>query len=529
MGVDGNSGEDAGSDAEPSRCEPLDLPAGQTEGPRPLLDASPFIDRPQGFGVDVGQVNVLQWEVMRVPMTVLSFDVVTFEDRFGYPWRSNVVMVVPELGELAATDAAAYVAQTGTSSSIGGSQPDPTWGSDHPAWFVGTQDKTHLMESYASVALDYGIPIVFGPPVPKDVQLPAWLAEAIAADAAANGDLCHVDCAPHLTHENIISDCLRRAVWVTKELTYDPYLNYSVAQQRILDAAEHVLQAHYQNTTPGLELDWTRVWTIGNSKRGNLQRILAAFDDRLAGSVVGAADISHFSAFFEQQFALWEGAYSFNAERASAMFETGFGETILDAFDTVRWKPELLEDVIYLVAVGTHDPLFPLPASMLYSDALPQGHRYLLVPNYGHGMGTVDHLAAFRAMVDHGLNGASWPRVEAWWDWAAGEVVAQITQGTAETVQLWCAESLGDRVVSDRCTGESFQGAFDRPDLRQAVWSWTPMMEIASGTYRAEPLPSALQYQACVVRVVTEDQKVSTSGPLLNEPLCQEAVRAMAP
>ena len=55
-----------------------------------------------------------------------------------------------------------------------------------------------------------------------------------------------------------------------------------------------------------------------------------------------------------------------------------------------------------------------------------------------------------------------------------------------------------------------------------AIWTKLPLKRTAPGRYEGAPT-SSLSFPACVVRVRSADDKVTTSGPLLGEALCAAA------
>jgi len=87
-----------------------------------------------------------------------------------------------------------------------------------------------------------------------------------------------------------------------------------------------------------------------------------------------------------------------------------------ERFDVARWQPSVLAGKSFRDAVGANHRHAPVLLRNTYAEGLPASVRFLFIPNYQHGMGTIDHLAAVRAMVDHDLNGTAWPRVDAGWD-----------------------------------------------------------------------------------------------------------------
>jgi hypothetical protein len=237
--------------------------------------------------------------------------------------------------------------------------------------------------------------------------------------------------------------------------------------------------------------------------------------------------VSAFVDFLALEGEVWEAAYSFGGPANGLLLREPELDPWLRAFDTFRWRPEVLGDCDYVFAVGTNDHLYPIAASLLYREALPAGFRTLMVPNYGHGHGAVDHVAAFRALIDHGLNRTAWPRIEARWDVGADLITAQVLNGEVETMDLWCATDLGPRnqLVFDleppECTERIYPEPVDGSDLRHAVWESIPMDQVESDIYQATPLDSSLTYPACFVRALTADQKPETSGPLLSAALCE--------
>ncbi|MBI5482396.1 MAG: hypothetical protein HY906_26310 [Deltaproteobacteria bacterium] len=503
------------------------LPAGERNGagPVPVLSDPAFATRPPNWGVDPAQVTVTTLVVGGRTLHVLRFPVTTFDQRFGRPWVHPVVVIAPDPTNLVGTDVAAFGAALGeTMNPVGPGDDDPTWGTLHPDWFAGTDTQEHDLQTFGSVAVERGIPYVAAEVVPAEIQLDVALVADIQALLAANSDPCDDgECAGPITADDQKMACLIRAVFAREDLAYDPYINLAVAQARIIDAAERVLAGYYEALGAPVPLEWTRVWTIGSSKRGHTQRFAAAVDARIAGVMVSAADISNLTRFASWELALWTGAYSFGMDSLAALMATPFGQTYRAAVDPFAWRPEVLHGVFFVLAVGTRDPLYPLGACLGYVETLPPDRRLLLVPNYGHGRGTVDHAAVFRALVDHGLNGTSWPTVDARWDVDRNVVQAAVVGGEAAAVELWCTTGLAanDRVIDTLpdCSLAAMPAA-DDTDLRDATWERFPMTARGGGQWEATPPATALSYPACLVRAHTADEQVATSVPLFSAPLC---------
>ncbi|MBI4705996.1 MAG: hypothetical protein HY744_33300 [Deltaproteobacteria bacterium] len=521
-----------GGEAQPApppmaqSCQPLHLEARDGDGPAALLDGPAFAVRPAGFGIDPATAKVDSVQIDGRPVHVLRVAVTTFEDRFGRDWVHELAVLAPHAKDLAATDAAAFSAGVGTLHPVGPDDTDPVWGTEHPEWFAGTDTAERLILSYGRAALDLGIPFAAADVVPAEIELDAELAADIRTAAQSNDDPCDDDwCQGPITNDDMKMACLMRAALVRQDLSLDPYLNLAVAESRLIDAAEAALEALYAQQDEPVELSWSRVWAVGSSKRGNTQRLAAALDERIQGVQISAADVANFPAFAALQLALWPGAYSFEPKTMAALLGTAFGEQYLRAFDMARWKPSVLDGVDMTVVVGTRDPLYPHGTILLYAEALPAGFHSVLVPNYGHGQGTVDHVGAFRALLAQGLDGKAWPRVEARWDVSTAQVQAT-SDGDASAVELWCSESWEDnsnvKDVGADCTPVPMH-ATNGTDLRHALWARHPMTPAGERMWSA-PVPDlALSYPACFVRAQSAQGWPATSLPLFSAALCQAA------
>lgn len=275
-------------------------------------------------------------------------------------------------------------------------------------------------------------------------------------------------------------------------------------------------------------MKFTRLWIHGSSKRGNTQRIFAAIDGRVDGAMWSAADLSNFPELVKMQLAVWKEGHSFRAPDMAADLATPFGDRWLRAFDTFRWKETVLGSLVTLSAVGTLDHLFPVGSYLAHGAALPAGHRMILVPNYPHGCGAVDHAAAFRALVAHRLTQKPLLSVQANWDYGNNRVLATVAGPTPDKVSLWCTTSQGAvnplvKAVDATCVKKAVTPA-DTTDLRHASWTSMPMSANGAGHYQSTPPKSTLTYPACFVRAATKAGVVATSGPLLSKGLCKASL-----
>jgi hypothetical protein len=520
--------DDSGEGGSGRACTALPAAEQNGAGPAQLLDEAVFQERPEDLGIDRESIEYQELELDGELVHVLRFDVTTFHDRFGADWIHPVIVAAPAAPRLAATDVATLSAGTGTLNPIGPDDPDPIYGVEHPPWFLGSDTTENLLASYATATSALGVPLVATNIVAATVELDADTVAAIQAVAAQTTDPCDDEvCAGVLSADDKKLDCLQRAALATGDLTFDPFLNWGVAQMRIIDAAEAVLEAAYEELGTPVDLDWGRLWTLGSSKRGHAQPIAAALDGRIRGLVVSAADVSNFPAFAAQQLAVWEGGYSFGAPYYGQLADPDVHEAWLRAFDPFRWAPEVLADRTYVLAVGARDHLYPIGASLTYADALPDDTRFLLIPDYGHGWGAVDHLAAFRAMIASDLADAPWPTLDAAWDVDADRVTATVDGGEVASVDLWCSTEQGASNPMVKDIGPDCESApmepTDSPDLRHAAWTRSPMEDLGGGQYAADVPPSALSYPACFVRAATTSGTPITSPPLLSAPLCEAA------
>ena len=517
-----------GDDDTGRECSALPADAQDGAGPAPLLDEPVFQQRPDDLGIDRESIEYEELELDGEALHVLRFDVTTFHDRFGADWVHSVKVAVPDASRLAASDVAAFTAGTGTLNAIGPDDPDPVYGADHPPWFLGSDSTENLLLSYAMATSDLGVPLVATNIVNATVELDADTLAAVQAVAAETTDPCDDEvCAGIITGDDEKLDCLQRASLATGDLTFDPFLNWGVAQMRIIDAAEAVVEMAYEELGTPMDLDWGRLWTIGSSKRGHTQPIAAALDGRIRGLVVSAADVTNFPAFASQQLAVWEGGYSFGAPYFDQLADPEVHESWLRAFDPFRWAPEVLAGRTYVLAVGARDHLYPIGASLTYAEALPDDTRFLLVPDYGHGWGAVDHLGAFRALIASDLADEPWPTLDAAWDVDADRVTATVGGGDVASVELWCSTEQGAtnpmvKDVGPDCETTPMEPT-DGPDLRHAAWTRTPMEDLGGGQHAADVPPSALSHPACFVRAATADGNPITSPPLLSAPLCEAA------
>ncbi len=535
------------TDAEPSAaavCEAISLATRDGDGPASLLDkpslqTGPIDKAISGSGPGGGH-RVAQVSLAGKQLLVVAFDVVALDDQWGNPWKVPVVLLAPLPAGLLRTDAAVLSSNFSLSQAVSKTAKDPVWGANHPAWFLGGTkhsnredlEKWFAADQFAQTfarnfVVDKGMAVVITSVVPKKINLGASpVGKLLNETMKANKETCDDDfCAGSLDAHHL-TNCLLRAALLEDDLTYDPYIRYALTAMRVLDGAEYVLNKVYAARNSQVMVSLKSVFALGCSKYGHTLRTLAAVDPRLAGILVGCADISNNPAFFAQQDLLWKDSFSFVGTRqiheaAPAKVMARWRAT----FDQARWKPSVLANKAMVLATGTGDQLYPLPASYTYAQAMPPNHSYLFVPNFGHGIGSIDHIAALRSMVTRTLAGKSLLRVEARWPLGTLEVDAGLEGGVATSAELWCST----KMVASKATVPNVCG--DRPpmkatlstDMRHAWFDKTDMVKGADGRWRGTVPKTDYAAPACLVRMRTAADDVATSEPLLSAQLCKAA------
>jgi hypothetical protein len=293
-----------------------------------------------------------------------------------------------------------------------------------------------------------------------------------------------------------------------------------VAQARILDAGQEIVNVLYEDA--GVEVNWDEVFVAGSSKRGRTVRMLSGIDERVVGLLNAASQTVATREFNTLQSGLWEEGFS----PTLAELMTGpFAEELEKAISLPRWNRDIVRNTTYVFAAGTNDPLFPLASTITFQDGLPDNARFLLVPDYGHGIGTVDHAAAFRSMIGERLAGWAWPQVTA--EWTDAGVRARVADGSgavlsdSPTVELWCTVEVDAGATINLCGGGRLEASPNSTDLRLAGWSKVDMVEDGAGIYVANHPDTSLSYPACFVRALTQQEAVATSPVIFSPSLCR--------
>lgn len=510
-------------DVPPSSCVTVSHEA-DGDGPGPVAQDPFFGTRPTN---DFSNIQATTVDIDGVQLLYVQTTVRTFDDHFGFPWEDTVTVVAPLASNLSSTNSAALIAQSGTLNAIGAGDSDPTWPS-LPSWFKGTENSSNFRYTWGSIAAEFGIPVVFGNAVPDRITLPDSVAERVNAALLSSADPCDelMDCNGNegvLDSDGDITNCLKVATLLEEDIRYDPGINFAVAQSRILDAGQEIVNALYEDE--GVEVNWDEVFVAGSSKRGRTMRMLSGMDSRVVGVLNAASQTVATREFHTLMSGVWERGFT---PTMGDLMTGPFAEELERAISLPHWKPEVVDDTTFVFAVGTNDPLLPLASTVTFQDSLPENARFLLVPNYGHGMGTVDHAAVFRSMIGEQLAGWAWPQVTA--EWTEGGVVARVSDGSgavlsdSPTVDLWCSVDESStktiHVFDEHCDYERLEPS-NSTDLRLARWSRVNMVKDGDGVYSANPPETSLSYPACIVRAVTQHGTVATSPVILSTPLCE--------
>lgn len=557
-GSDG--GTDAGTDGGTPGAVCTELPATSRGGAGPTgVLASPRFTAAWG-GFVPGSLTTNTVQVGGRTVHVLHFQVETFaaSASLGPAWVQPVVVVAPDPADpKLVTDLVLSSARSAVGNGEAPGAADPTWGTSPPSWWHGTDNETDFLETYGGIAVSAGIPFVAGEIVPEagpglasqGIDLPDTVAAQIHQGLAANEDdcddaLCDGTNAADpgvLTSEGAINQCLGYAAEVTGDPSYWPYLQFAVSQQRILEASQQVLNGYYQGLGSATRFDWTRRVTVGCSKRGITQFDLAAIDPHVVAAFAYCANAANLPMFEKQRATIWTGGWKIQPPPPMGGVATSapVNAMLEGDFDPFRWAPPVLAGRELVVGMGTRDSYFNMGFSLDYFAALPTGSRLLLVPGYGHGMGTVDHAGAVRAYLRSVTGAAPWPSVTARWNTATDTIDATVSGGQAQGAELWCDDGL---LANPDVYDVSLAGSppscrsvplppSDGPDTRQTSWVRLPLRDLGNGRYRAAGVLAAIAAKsasgkapadpACFVRIVSADGSPATSGPLLSKPLCR--------
>jgi hypothetical protein len=297
--------------------------------------------------------------------------------------------------------------------------------------------------------------------------------------------------------------------------------------------------------------------SIGNSKRGGLQKVFAAIDDRVIGVIQGGAPSANFSGLVDVATRTETAAFMKDADHIAHARGSEGWNAHESTFSVTRWAPSVLRRLFdagaglgFTNALGMIDQ-HANAAACTFTFADAANLRWLSVANYGHGMGSLDYAVKFRELVMLAAANASSSALlgcDASWDWSTNQVTAQVSDPAAAAatptptapplVGLWCVTAIQrNKAVMEfqppLCDKAPVPPA-DDSDFRQRRWSRvamataTPIVSPGSdATYTfAAAVPAAalrLNFAACYVRVQTGDGRVATSAPLFGKRFCEKA------
>lgn len=562
-----------GIDSQPlSYCPPLDLSNGNKNN---LLDAYANINSFYSVGQNMGIKNRPQVSDITVNGAALKKITFRFSPAAYNPngpfrsmdWEHDVILFIPNPASTQIEkNYLALSMQPGTS---GGnpSNSDPVRPANEiPPWYMGTDSNNNFQETYASIASDLNVPVIFYQTVPASMEFKQAIADKIkiVSQEMTPGFTCDDnECYGILSSEGAIHGCLNKLSFVDANngwpyIDYHPTILYSIAGSRLIDASENVLnQLSTRNNwidSNGqvYQFDFENIIAMGGSKRGVAMEKFIVVEPRVKAGLVGHANAGNYVTLQNQRISLFSNSYNpllniYRDEPDDISFFQG-KSLWFDYYDPVSYNNNLYSEKKVIRSFGAHDTYFAQGAELLFIDSLPSGTRFLAIPNYGHGFGIVDHAVAFRSLVNNILSGgeSDYMRINAKYYFNQGSVNATIT-GTNDfedvRVELWCTQGDLDDFLSREewppilrksisCSSiDNSDPNFNPlpPDLRYSYLSKAVMNSLGNGKYSLSvddvPVDSGFEdYRGCYVRAVKggqyKDEDVATSYLLLNENMC---------
>lgn len=442
-----------------------------------------------------------------------------------------------------------------------GATEDPTRGSDPssvPSWWHGADNAARYHATLANVATDLGVPIIFFNVVPEDLSFtpevrallrahyqsktPGFACDDNQCDGRdaqieVNGQLHQVT--NTLTEDGEINQCLTSIsdLHIAGGAVESKHLQaphfYVVAANRIIAAAEDLLNSDSRFNYAGsfdFTSDSATVVVSGGSKRGrhSFMHLASGYAD---GAWTGHALGGRYLEMWLQRESLYRNDVYYHGSADSYNYYSGVPES-LRITDAAFWAPSVIDDRPLLVTAGANDTYFAAGALNLYWTSLGANARALIIPNYAHGGGTIDHAVAFRSLVNYLANGVPMLDVKAHWDFVTNEVRAVVSNGTPSGVELWCSVRMTDaQIISlrqdENCHSVGPNYRVGPPDTRYAHFEKVDM-SLVNGEWRGTPPIGEggyAQYQECIVRAVAgADGGVVTSLRMMNRELCEAAL-----
>ncbi|MBF8221892.1 PhoPQ-activated pathogenicity-related family protein [Halomonas sp. 328] len=304
--------------------------------------------------------------------------------------------------------------------------------------------------------------------LPREAPLFAALAQALEAPVAVLRQVPFQPLFDGLSEDALIALTFERFLAEPNEESW-PLLGPMVTSAvRAMDA----LQALTQEWEQPIE-----AFTLtGASKRGWTTWLAGAADPRVAAIAPMVFDILDMEAQLAHQRRVW-GELSpqlgdYTERGLDAQLATPAGQRLQALVDPFQQREALTQPK--LVILASNDAYWPVDASNLYWEALPEPRHLLHLPNQGHRARDLERLIPTLASFHrHVAEGSALPRLS--WRYACeGEaVILEVTTDTRpQRAQAWVAQA-------------------PRRDFREAHWAPHPLTTTAESHALRLPLPEA--------------------------------------
>lgn len=580
-----NCPADCGSSLGLSYCAPKDLTPGNNKS---VVDSYQSLKTRYPVGANSGVRSVptvINMSLNGVNVKVIEFKFRPFEPNytnapFTSNWEAQATIIVPDSSiRQINKNALALSMQPGTSGgNPAGSDPIRNI-SEIPSWYAGTDTGSNFQRTFGSVVTEFNVPMVFYGVVPagsgRGIEFTSELKTKLNLLAQERSSTYTCDdsaCNGFLTEEAAVHGCLNQLSFVgyNDSTTPWPYIDhhpsifYSIAASRLIDASQGVLnqvaaQANWRDQNNQVySFNFNTVVAMGGSKRGAAMEKFIVLDPRVKTGLAGHANAGNYLDYQMQRSSLFANSYPSDVYTEEED-QFAFGQITqkwLDYYDPTRWSPDLWIGKTVARSFGSFDTYYAQGAELLFANSMPSETRWLVVPNYGHGFGTVDVAILFRNLVNRTLTGNSdYLKVDAK-HYIETETVNATVTGTNNfndvRVELWCTKGDLDDFIPDRnqwpptlrnrfscasLNNDDFDFNPVTPDLRYSHLDKVIMTDFGGGKYSADvnsilgvgwTNSTGTNFIGCYVRAVKggaqKDSSVATSYLLMNEPLCDSSL-----
>lgn len=339
----------------------------------------------------------------------------------------------------------------------------------------GISDSVSFVPQFAAITADrLDIPVLMIDNIPPSIDL-----RSVSEFDPFTGD--HPECfTGPINDESLLTDCLWQLAQKAERPDLFPVLPAAIAYIRsvslLVRLAQDVPTFDLGFEVPAFAVDEAAI--LADGLGGISLRYAMAMDSRIVGVMAAGADIGAFDLFYDLQQEVWTSDYSFGDPAEQGDYWEAFEARDFLSVYSLATLRDSFADRSYLAAVGTSDPRTPLAALDLYRRDLPADNAVLYVSGYEGGMGTLEHLLAWRVFLAHVFSGRQWAQLTASGEYSGGDLdvrVAVETSTTLSSVELWYVHRHADS---------------DDLDFRDALWRRVPMTE-KEGGYVATVTPLA--------------------------------------